>query len=201
MNEKEKKIKEQREIEAVKKGLMGISGKIGLVVKLLGQPLIYQSEGSSGEIVGYSSTPFYNEDYDENEIRTIEVLDDYGMPVQEPNSIEWNSNKSQRIHETIRSIGWIFDSLSSGINMEIKYIVENAELSVQYNGIYVYKESEGDLKTYVPSDLWESKIENLYKKAKKVNEELNKNIKEEKLNKAKKEKENWITRMKNNWGL
>lgn len=202
MNEKEKKIKEQREIEAIKKGLMGISGKIGLIVKLLGQPLIYQSEGSSGEIVGYSSTPFYYENNDnEDEIRTIEVLDDYGMPVQEPNSIEWNSNKSQRIHETVRSIGWIFDSLSTGINMEIKYIIENAELTVQYDGVYVYKELEGDLKTYVPSDSWELKVESLYKRAKKINEELNKSVKEEKLNKAKKEKESWITRMKNNWGL
>jgi hypothetical protein len=200
MNEKEKKIKEQRLIEATKKGLMGISGKLGIIVKILGQPLIHQSDGGYGDVFGYSSTPFYA--YEENdEIQTIEVLDDYGNPVEEPNSIEWNTNKSPRKHETIRAIGWIFDSLNSGINMEIRYITENSELTVQFNGVYVYRESEGDLRSYVPSEEWESKVESLYKKAKKINENLNKNIKEEKLNKAKKDKESWLDKVKKNWGF
>lgn len=200
MNEKEKKIKEQRLIEATKKGLMGISGKLGVIVKLLGQPLIHQSDGGYGDVFGYSSTPFYSHE-ENDEIQTIEVLDDYGSPINEPNSIEWNTNKSPRKHEAIRAIGWIFDSLNSGTNMEIRYITENSELTVQFNGIYVYRESEGDLRSYVPSDDWESKVESLYKKAKKINENLNKSIKEEKINKAKKDKESWLDKVKKNWGF
>lgn len=200
MNEKEKKIKEQRLIEATKKGLMGISGKIGIIVKVLGQQLIHQSDGGYGDVFGYSSTPFYSQD-ESDEIQTIEVLDDYGNPIEEPNSIEWNANKSSRKHETIRAIGWIYDSLRSGTNMEIRYLTENSELTVQFNGIYVYRESEGDLRSYVPSDDWELKIESLYKRAKKINEQLNKNIKEEKLDKAKKDKESWLDKVKKTWGF
>lgn len=204
MNEKEKRIKEQRTIEATNKGLMGISGKLGLIVRTIGQPIINQTENGFDEFIGYSSNPFssyYNIEEDQNEIKTMEVLDAFGMPIQEPNSSEWDQNRTNRINQSIKTIGWIFDSLNSGINLEIKYFLENALLTVQYNGIYVFKECEGDLITYVPEQTWELKINSLFEKAKKLNEKKRNIEKEKKVEQQKREKENWLEKLRKNWGF
>ena len=43
--ELEQRIREQRIIEANKKGLVGQNGKIGMVLKMMGNPIIAQTEG------------------------------------------------------------------------------------------------------------------------------------------------------------
>ena len=43
----EEKIREQRTIEANKKGLIGQNGKIGMVLRMLGHPIIAQYEGGT----------------------------------------------------------------------------------------------------------------------------------------------------------
>lgn len=203
MNEKEKRIKDQRTIEATTKGLMGISGKLGLIVRTIGQPIINQTENGFDEFIGYSSNPFYSYDHNEEpeSIRTIEVLDAFGMPINEPNSPEWNQNRPKRVRESMTTIGWIFDSLNNGTNLEIKYMLENSLLTVQFNGIYVFKECEGDLLTYVPESEWELKINSLFKKAKEINDKKRNLDKEKKIENAKIEKENWLEKLRKNWGF
>lgn len=205
MNEKEKRIKDQRTIEATNKGLMGISGKLGLIVRSIGQPIINQTANGFDEFIGYSSNPFYSYDYPDDshddDIRTIEVLDAFGMPIQEPNSPEWNQNRPKRVNESMKTIGWIFDSLNGGTNLEIKYILENSLLTVQYDGIYVFKECEGDLMAYIPDQVWESKINSFFKKAKEINDKKRTTEKERRTEQAKVEKENWLEKLRKNWGF
>ena len=58
MNEKEKRIQEQRTIEATKKNLMGLTGKIGTIVRNLGQPMISQCEGGTFLDTSYLDDPW-----------------------------------------------------------------------------------------------------------------------------------------------
>lgn len=41
----ENEIREKRILEATKKGIIGKNGKIGTVLRMLGQPIVNQSEG------------------------------------------------------------------------------------------------------------------------------------------------------------
>lgn len=66
MNDKEDRIKEQRVIEAVKKNLMGPSGKIGCIIQYLGEPLVAQR---SDEV--YFIDDLYEEPSEED-VRTME---------------------------------------------------------------------------------------------------------------------------------
>ena len=57
MREIEKRIQEKRTVEATKKKLMGFNGKLGCIVRNLGQPIIAQSEG--GGLHDYGPLPSY----------------------------------------------------------------------------------------------------------------------------------------------
>ena len=53
MNDTERRIKEQRTVEASHKNLMGFDGKLGCIIRSLGQPVV--SKGTGGTYFG--STP------------------------------------------------------------------------------------------------------------------------------------------------
>lgn len=67
--EKERQIREKRMIQATRENMMGASGKLGCIVKTLGDKIIRQSTSNSS----YLDDPY--EVYDENQ---IETLDDDG---------------------------------------------------------------------------------------------------------------------------
>ena len=87
----EKALKEQREIEAMAKGYIGLEGVFATIVKRLGQPIMRQ--GGSNFEQRFLDDPF--DEHDPEEILTID---------EEDNSYE---------------IGLHFDGLSRGINMTI----------------------------------------------------------------------------------
>lgn len=66
LEKKEKLIKEQRILEATKKNLVGLEGKIGCIVKNLGEPMIAHG---AGDFVTYN---YYFEEEDEEEIPTAD---------------------------------------------------------------------------------------------------------------------------------
>lgn len=201
--ELEQKIKEKRLIEANKKGIVGQNGKIGIVLKILGQPILSQSEGN--EYIDTYYLEKEEDNYDQSPKNAEELLSQ--IPVMgsasndRPNTEEWSNNVRETIECSTQTIGWHFCGLSNGMHLEIKYDNYYSELSVIYKGYLVYRESKGEIDCYVPVDEWEKWIESLYKIAKdkqrkKREEEFN-----EKLKIAEQNKNSWWQEMKKKWGI
>ena len=148
MNDKEKVIKDQRTIEASRKGFMGLGGKLGCVLKNLGQPIVSQHEGG----LMYHSTSL--EDY-----ANMEVEDPYDLRGGTPEEILDQIEVMDMDETTIHSLGWMFDGLSRGMQLEIKYVTETNVLTVHYKGHMVYNEIGGELGAYAPMKEWEDCIE------------------------------------------
>lgn len=138
MDSKQILIKEKRTIEALKKDLMGPGGKLGTICKYLGSPIYHQGNGMNGIFL---DDPYDNHD-DEDALLEFD--------------------ESENVYE----IGWIFSGLSSGMNLEIKYIDNEKKLTVTHEGRTVYTEISGELESYAPLENWEKMIEQLYKIAK-----------------------------------
>jgi hypothetical protein len=139
MNPKERMIAEKRQIEATRKNLMGVSGKLGMIAKVLGTPI--QRQGSPLFDTSYLDDPFALHDPDE-------------IPM-------FNGTSEYVVTE-----GYLFDGTSSGIHMEIKLTTGENKLRVTWKGYVVYDEKAGDLLAYVPNDEWENWIKKLYDRAK-----------------------------------
>jgi len=205
MNEAEKKIIQQRTIEATHKGLMGISGKLGLIARYLGQEIVVQNDGSGymSEFMGVTRTaaPLDYDLQEDSEIRTSEVLDAFGFPIENPHGYGWSEKDAARQQMSSFPIGWYFDGLHRRVHMDIKYIEEKSELIVHYKGYLVFREMAGELLTYTPYPEWEDHVESFYKTANKMNVDKRKQEKEERLKEAVKNKESWIQKLRSNWGI
>lgn len=212
MNEREKRIQEQRTIEATRKDLMGLTGKIGTVLRNLGQPLIEQSQGGTFMDSSYLDDPWalpsensFGElkegtaDYVQSQIPYME-LDSEGT--QEPTDGAWRDQRDYEMPlNSTSQIGWYFDGLSSGVHMEIKYDEHSKNLTLTWKGYLVYKESSGELAAYTPSEEWESKINYLYQHAIKKEKSSRKEQRKDDLKQAEKVKSTWLEKMRERWGL
>ena len=171
MDKHEKLIREKRLMEATKKGLMGSSGKLGTIVKYLGHPIIRQG----AETEYYSTEDIFDLESEES------------IPVGEDSYVMQE--------------GWVFDGLSRGMHLEIKYLDCDKKLSVYHEGFRVYEEIAGDLEAYAPDPEWENLIERLYKAAterKKIaKEEINEIYRKERLD----EQRSFLQRLRSKWGL
>lgn len=212
MREIEKRIQEKRAIEATKKKLMGCNGKLGCIVRNLGQPLIAQTEGGGlheyGPTLGTDwlyddQTPLENlRTADElvKNLPTAEVLDELGNPVADIEGKEWRET-NDRINYTTDQVGWHFDGLSRGMHLEIKYEDANKVLVVHYKGHEVYREMAGELFGYAPHQEWEEKIDQLYTVAKKLDDQNKQQERKEEIQEAKHLKDSWWEKTRNKWGL
>jgi len=188
----ESRIKEQRTAEANKKGLMGQSGKIGTVLRTLGSPIVAQTELSS-----YLDTEGRGEELQER--RKIPVFDAEG--VERPTGNEWSEADWDSTPYSAREVGMHFDGLSRGMHMEIIYKEDSSELSVQHRGYLVYREVQGDLQCYVPSDEWEGWMESLSRLARKVQRERKEEEFRAKVEAAAKAKKSWLGEIASRWGI
>jgi hypothetical protein len=168
----EQVIREKRTIEAVKKQFMGINGKLYLIAKNVGEPIIRQNEESNYII--YDN--FWN-NYDENNIRTMDENEYSGC------------------------IGHAFDGLRNGYNLEILVFDEEKLIKVFYNSRKVYEEIAGELESYYPDEEWESKIEKLYPIAEKREQEYKKQEKDDRKEKFEEKKSGLIQYLKEKWNL
>ncbi len=212
MREIEKRIQEKRAIEATKKKLMGFNGKLGCIVRNLGQPLIAQTEG--GGLHEYGPTLgtdwLYEDDTPLEKVRTADelarklpttqMLDELGNPIPNPEGKEWREF-GDRIGYTTDQIGWHFDGLSRGMHLEIKYEDANKLLIVHYKGYEVYKEVAGELLAYAPHQEWEGKIDQLYVVAKKLDDQNKRQDRKEEIQEAKHMKDSWWDKTRKKWGL
>jgi hypothetical protein len=203
MNDKERRIVEARTNEALKKKLIGWNGKIGVVLRNLGQPIFEQSSGIGSD--GGRSASVLEDYYDSYEeevpsIDTMEVLDEMGEPISTPVGDAW-SGDAQRIFYNTTTIGYYYQLMQNGLNLEMRFLNETKEMIVNYQGNLVFKEIQGELYCYVPSKIWEQAVDSLFEKASKKEMQTKEEDKNVKLKKAEKQKDNWINDMKKFWGI
>ena len=185
--ELEVRIKEQRLGEATKKGLTGPTGKIGVVLRVLGSPIVSQTEDAS----------YLNLDGEE-ENEGIPIMEVEG--VRRPEGPEWSDDPRTATHYGIHEIGRHFDGLGRGMHLEIFYKDESSEISLYHRGYLVYREIQGDIQCYVPSDEWEGWISSLFKVAKKNQREKKEIEFQERVQSAEKAKQSWVRDIVSRWG-
>lgn len=166
----EQRIKEQRMIEATRKGYMGLNGKLGVILCYMGQPI--KGHHSPLYEVSYLDTPYPEDD---EEIGYFEE------------------------EELVSDVGYVFDGLSRGVHLEIKYI-DNV-LSVSYKGFNVYIESSGDLECFVPHPDWEQHIDRFYVIAAKLQREDKRIIRIDNSEKKEAKHKGWLQEMWRKWGF
>ncbi len=187
--QKENAIREKRTIEATKKNFMGPAGRLGVIAMSLGSPIIRQGTGLYD--VSFLEDPY--EDFSDVEFETT-ISDQKGPQV-------WKDDLPVLADEHIEEEGYIFDGLSRGMHLEIKYWYVNHKLEVSWRGHEVYKEIAGELAAYAPYPEWEGMINRLHKAAK--NEAKDKlSLEKEKIGEdiERKKKSIW-EKLKDRWGL
>jgi hypothetical protein len=141
-SKQERVIREKRTIEATRKNLMGPSGKLGFIARFLGSPIIRQGSG------------LFDQSF---------LEDPYSHPME-------TIPESEDV-ETYEQ-GYVFDGLSRGMHIEVKYAKAEKRLWCTYKGYLVYSEISGDLEGYAPFEEWENMIDRLYKVAKDKKKKL-----------------------------
>jgi len=209
MNDQEKKIQEERTIEATSKGYMGIGGKFGIIMKAFGQPMVHMSEGGITVDTNYMEDP-YETPVDKDQIRThkdlmdsipvMDMFDAVGNPINEPDTPEW-SERQDRINYTQQDIGYHFDGLGRGMHLEMFYKEEESTILVYYKGYEVFKETAGTLLGFNPIPEWEGWVESLAKAASMKEKKRRKEDAEESLGEAVKDRKNWWEQLRLRWGV
>lgn len=204
IEEIEEKIKEERLLEATKKGFYGQNGKIISILKILGEPIISQNQGGSFVDYNYLPDPYENNEDLDNISNTNQFLQEVPIMdlegVERPQSFEWSElNGGQET--SISKIGYHFSALNRGMHMEIKYDDATTELSLSHKGYNVYKEIKGELLCYVPIQEWEDNVEKLYKISKEKLRQFKEKEFEQSLNNNEKNKESWLESMRKKWGF
>jgi hypothetical protein len=204
IEEIEEKIKEERLLEATKKGFYGQNGKIIFILKMLGEPIISQNQGGIYSDFTYLPDPYeeesnLNDVTSENEfLQEIPVMNLEG--IERPNSSEW-SDLNDGEYTSIVKIGHHFCGLNRGMHMEIKYDDSTTELYLTYKGYLVYKEIKGELLCYVPIQEWEDNVEKLYKISKEKLRQYKEKEFEQSIKEVEKNKQSWFNSMKKKWGF
>ena len=200
--ELEARIKEQRTVEANQKGLTGQNGKIGVVLRVFGQPIIGHSLGGAYVDTNYIQTSPLEDDHDPRNssdlMKSIPTMEMDGTI--RPSSEEWSELDEPLSYGTY-NVGWYFDGLGRGMHMEILYKEDKSEFVLYYKGNLVYKEIMGELLCYVPGEEWEKWIEGLSKSARDVMRKKKEEEFAEKIKSSEKAKISWWESMKSRWGV
>jgi hypothetical protein len=172
---------------------MGQAGKIGIVLRALGSPIIGQTDGAS-----FLDTEGRDDGPSGSVLRDIPMMDMEG--VARPEGSEWGE-AAEPISSSTRTVGYHFDGLSRSMHLEIIYKEEEAELSVYHRGFLVYQEAQGELSCYVPIKEWEDWISSLHKASKRIQRESKENEFKDRVQKATESKNSWIRYIQSRWGI
>jgi hypothetical protein len=197
----EERIREQRSIEANKKGFVGQNGKVSVVLRMLGGPVVAQHEGGFYVDTNYLGQPETHEDEPTDALGMMRGMPTMGSDANpRPESSEWSEMEEPGQYST-RTVGWHFDGLSRGMHLEIKCDESASEFEVHYKGYLVYKEIKGELFAYRPIEEWESWLERLYKTAKELQRKAKEKEFEERIKESEKEKSGWLDSIRSRWGF
>ena len=167
----ENRIIEQRTAEAMQKNLMGQQGKLYLIAKFLGHAILKQSDPDN--------ILYYDGMYDEFNDNNIPIMDD-----------------SVSSYE----VGYNFDGLSRGINLNIMCNDQMSTIKMYYDGYCYYEEENNQLSRYVPNALIEKQIDSLYLVVEEKVKEMYRKMKAEEIKKASKIEKEEIRRLREKWG-
>jgi len=183
VNEIAKRVKEQRLIEATQKGYTGLDGKIGIVLKGMGEPIIAHEGGRNEEMFGIMMPTHHS-----------------SGPLNDPYDIDEEGAMPEYDEDEPCLIGWMFDGLRRGVHMEIKYMVDTKELTLTYKGYLVYAEEAGDITCFVPHKEWEEKLEWLLVSARPMAQARHKEMALEEKEEDKKDKLSFLEKLRLRWG-
>lgn len=164
-------------MEATRNDFIGLEGKFGCILKNLGTPILTSSN--------------YGGMIESNEFEDVWQI---GME-------EEKYLPEADMDEGVDIIGYLFSGLSNGINLEMTYMLESKKLTVYYKSLLVYLEEENDLKSYIPFDEWEKKVEGLYKIAKVREKKKRIDLVKEEENEIKAMKKHFLKEMFRKWGF
>lgn len=189
LSQKEKAIQEKRTIEATKKNMMGSVGKLGMIVQVLGDKIIKEDGGLYD--IGYLEDPYT----DNSEVQYETTMSGQNGPEIGKDELPYTEfSQSQEL-------GYVFDGLSRGMHLEIKFWHHNQRIDVTYKGYLVYKEIAGELFCYAPFDDWEDMIVRLHKAAKEKSKDL-KHLREMAIGETiEEEKRSFWEKLRMRWGV
>ena len=167
----EQQIKEKRTVEAIQKEYMGFQGKLVCIARNLGHEIVDQ--GAVSETLSYDD--FWKTADDE-----IQEID---------------------VESNVDCVGWFFDGLGMGINLEIFVFENDKKIKVAYESQNVYEEVSGELEAYVPNIIWEEKINPLYKRAKEKEIKRREQQNESSRSNFEENKKKLINYLSNKWGI
>ena len=196
----ERRVRESRINEATKKHLIGVNGKIAIVVRGLGSPVIAQYDGSQFyDIMNseeYLGDPF-EEIVQEDHIPTTNFNDEFYPELE-----GWEWSERPRVQEATTDLhSFHFNGISRGMHLEISLYPDTAEIKALYRGQQVYQEIRGELMSYVPNDEWEECINKLYPTALAATKQRSQESSLDKMEEQEKIKDNWLTTFKKLWGI
>lgn len=169
---KEQMIREQRTIDAMKKGFMGADGKLARIARMMGHPI--HRHGTSN----FNQT-FLDDPYE---------LPSDDLPVMDEDEMSYQ-------------IGFYFDGLGRGMQLEIVWLSEFREIKCRYRGRVVYRESGGELDGFAPGEEWETIVEKLYERTRKM-EKVEKKVRSQAAgNEARFQQKEFLDAMKLKWGI
>jgi hypothetical protein len=168
----EQQIKERRTVEAMQKEYMGFQGKIVCIARNLGNEILDQGQ-TDQTFLNYDNYWKINKD-------NIEKID---------------------IDANVSFLGWQYDALGIGINLEIFVFEDEKKIKVSYDGKTVYEETLGELDIYTPDNIWEDKIESILKLAKLKEKNNKQNSKENAKIEFEKRKKNLLDELNYKWGI
>lgn len=196
------------------KKYMGAEGKFGTILKVFGSEIAEQLDEFSSS--RYLDDP-YAEEIDPHDTKTNEDFlqsiptmgafqtgdDGVSRSIQEPGDVapEWWTPKKAHIQQSVYEYGYLFDGLSRGMHLEIKYTNADRRLVVSYQGYPVYEERSGILTCFSPDKAWESLINKLYEKAAPVAKVNKDNAKDAEAASEEYQKTSYIEKMVKRWGL
>jgi len=167
----EQQIKEKRTVEAIQKEYMGFQGKLVCIARNLGHEILDQ--GVVSETLSY-------DDFWKTSGEDIQEMD---------------------IESNVDCVGWFFDGLGMGVNLEIFVFENDKKIKVAYESQNVYEEVSGELEAYVPNIVWEEKINPLYKRAKEKEIKRREQQKESSRSNFEENKKKLINYLSNKWGI
>lgn len=180
LHPKEHAIKLRRTNEAILRDYLGPSGKLGTILKYLGTPIIRQGSALHSE-------RYLDDPYEGSQEGVIPTFDESNSYVEDGRERPYT--------------GYLFDGLSRGMHLEIKYMSQEKKLVVDYKGYNVYTEIAGDLYKFAPFKEWEDLITVLYKQAEKKKEIVVEQRKVEVVRTMKREQAGVLERLRMYWGL
>jgi hypothetical protein len=200
--EKEQKLREHRLIEATRKKLTGMRGKLWVIAQTLGGEIVSQQEGGTYRDIHYFQPMLPEPSNEWNPAFRQEDIPYMDSAGEEPVGGAWRDERDYiKTPQSTHDMGFHFDGLSRGMHLEIKCITDTKEITVHHQGYLVYKETAGSLEAYSPSDDWEGKIDRLFVVAQQKDDRKRAEEKQENLELDRLERRGWVEKMKERWGL